>query len=152
MTMTMRTTLLVMVAVEGCHGALSTDGAVVHVYACNDTLALLWNPAVVGGGGGGGGGSGGSPGGGGGGMPVHVANGCPVDVWIHGVGSQGTLQPDNAHLAPGGARDYLAPATWSAARIYAYLQAPDGAGNPQGLNDKVEMNFGVNNGVETINT
>ena len=85
-------------------------------------------------------------------MAVHVTNSCPVDVWVHGVGSEGTLQPDNAHLSPGAARDYDAPATWSAARIYAYLQAPDGAGNPQGQNDKVEMNFGTSNGVETINT
>src|SRR5438067_1313672 len=64
-------------------GANPADGTVVQLYDCNDTNAQLWNPAVIGGGGGGGGGggSGGSPGGGGGGMPVHVANGCPVDVW-----------------------------------------------------------------------
>ena len=131
------------------------DGTVVQLYDCNGTNAQLWNPAVISGGGGGG-----STrrrlaarrGGGGSGMAVHVTNGCPVDVWIHGAGAEGTLQPDNAHLAPGAARDYDAPATWSAARIYAYLQAPDGAGNPQGQNDKVEMNFGYANGVETINT
>ena len=81
-----------------------------------------------------------------------MTNGCPVDVWIHGAGSEGVLQPDNAHLAPGASRDYAAPTTWSAARIYAYLQAPDPSGNPQGQNDKVEMNFGTANGVETINT
>jgi hypothetical protein len=80
-------------------------------------------------------------------MRVHVANGCPVDVWIHGVGQQGTLQPDNVHLSPGAAQDYVAPATWSAARIYAYLQGPQ-----QGQNEKVEMNFGVANGGEVINT
>ena len=85
-------------------------------------------------------------------MAVHVTNSCPVDVWVHGVGSEGALQPDNAHLSPGAARDYNAPATWTAARIYAYLQAPDGSGNPQGQNDKVEMNFFQVNGVETINT
>ena len=138
-------------------GANPADGTVVQLYDCNGTNAQLWNPAVISGGGGGGGGGspggggGGSPGGGGG-MPVHVTNGCPVDVWIHGVGAEGTLQPDNAHLPPGGSRDYAAPTTWSAARIYAYLQAPDGAGNPQGQNDKVEMNFSVANGSEVINT
>jgi hypothetical protein len=127
------------------------DGTVVQLYDCNGSNAQLWNPAVISGGSSGGGGTTGG-GSGGSGMAVHVANGCPVDVWIHGAGAEGTLQPDNAHLAPGGARDYVAPATWSAARIYAYLQAPDGAGNPQGQNDKVEMNFGTSNGVETINT
>ena len=130
-------------------GANPADGTVVQLYDCNGTNAQLWNPAVI------------SGGGGGGGSPaaaaaaacaVHVANNCPVDVWIHGVGAEGTLQPDNAHLTPGASRDYNAPATWSAARIYAYLQAPDGAGNPQGQNDKVEMNFGVANGGEIINT
>ncbi|HEX9105405.1 MAG TPA: RICIN domain-containing protein, partial [Polyangia bacterium] len=126
------------------------DGTVVQLYDCNGTNAQKWNPAVIGGGGGGGGSTGG--GGGGNGMRVHVANGCPVDVWIHGAGAEGTLQPDNAHLGPGGAVDYVAPATWSAARIYAFLSPPDGNGNPQGQNDKVEMNFGVANGVETINT
>ena len=127
-------------------GANPADGTVVQLYDCNGTHAQEWNPAVIGGGGGGGGGSTGG-GGGGNGMRVHVANGCPVDVWIHGAGQQGVLQPDNVHLAPGAAQDYVAPATWTAARIYAYLQGPQ-----QGQNDKVEMNFGTANGVETINT
>jgi hypothetical protein len=129
----------------------------VQLYDCNGTTAQLWTPAVISGGGGGGGGGstgggGGSTGGGGSGFAVHITNSCPVDVWIHGAGGGGVLQPDNAHLGPGASRDYDAPRNWTAARIYAYLQGPDGAGNPQGQNDKIEMNFGYANGVETINT
>jgi len=131
------------------------NGTVVQLYDCNGTNAQLWNPAVIGGGSGSGGGSsGGSTGGGGGGsgMPVQVTNGCPVDLWIHGVGQEATLQPDNAHLAPGASQEYEAPLTWTAARIYAYLQGPDENGNPQGQNDKVEMNFSSSGGVEALNT
>ncbi len=128
------------------------DGTPVQLYDCNGTNAQLWNPAVIGGGGGGGGAPNPPSPPSGSGVAVHVVNGCPVDVWIHGVGTEATLQPDNAELAPGAARDYVAPFTWSAARIYAYLQAPDSNGNPQGQNDKVEMNFGSASGVEWINT
>jgi hypothetical protein len=86
------------------------------------------------------------------GLIVQVTNSCPVDVWIHGVAKEGTLAPDNVHLGPGLTVQYNAPLTWSAGRVYAYLQAPDGSGNPQGQNDKIEMNFGVSNGSESINT
>ena len=82
----------------------------VQLYDCNGTNAQLWNPAVISGGGGGGGGltgggggttgGGGGTTGGGGGMAVHVTNSCPVDVWVHGVGSEGALQPDNATCRP----------------------------------------------------
>jgi hypothetical protein len=126
-------------------GANPADGTVVQLWDCNGTNAQLWNPAVIGGSGGGGGPPPPPPPANG--MRVHVANGCPVDVWIHGTGQQGVLSPDNVHLSPGAAQDYVAPATWSAARIYAYLQGPQ-----QGQNDKVEMNFGVANGGEVINT
>ncbi len=131
------------------------DGTLVQLYDCNGSNAQLWNPAVIGGSTGGGGGTSGGGGGGGTsgtGFSVHVTNGCPVDVWIHGVGQEGTLSPDNAHLSPGATEVYNPPLTWTAARIYAYLQAPDGSGNPQGQNDKVEMNFSNSGGVETLNT
>ena len=86
------------------------------------------------------------------GLLVQVTNSCPVDVWIRGAGKEGLLAPDNVHLVPGASQQYNAPLTWSAARIYAYLQAPDSGGNPQGQNDKIEMNFGNSGGVESINT
>jgi Beta-1,3-glucanase len=86
------------------------------------------------------------------GLLVQVTNSCPVDVWIHGTGQEGTLSPDNVHLVPGASQQYNAPLTWTAARIYAYLEAPDSSGNPQGQNDKVEMNFGTSGGVESMNT
>jgi hypothetical protein len=83
---------------------------------------------------------------------VQVTNSCPVDLWIHGAGQEGVLQPDNAHLVPGATQQYYGPVTWTAARINAFLQAPDGNGNPQGQSDKIEMNFGSSNGSEWINT
>ena len=86
------------------------------------------------------------------GLVVQVTNSCPIDVWIHGVGQEGTLAPDNVHLAPGASQRYNPPLTWTAARIYAYLEAPDSSGTPQGQNDKVEMNFGTTNGSEWTNT
>src|SRR5271156_4718272 len=73
------------------------------------------------------------------GLIVQVTNLCPVDVWIHGTGGGGTLTPDNVQLVPGASQQYNAPLTWAAARVYAYLEAPDGNGNPQGQNDKIEM-------------
>ena len=60
--------------------------------------------------------------------------------------------PDNVQLVPGATQRYNAPLTWTAARVYAYLQGPDGNGNPQGQNDKMEMNFDNSNGVESLNT
>jgi hypothetical protein len=86
------------------------------------------------------------------GLIVQVTNSCPVDLWIHGTGGGGTLMPDNVQLVPGATQQYNAPLTWTAARVYAYLQGPDGNGNPQGQNDKIEMNFGNSNGVESLNT
>jgi hypothetical protein len=83
---------------------------------------------------------------------VQVTNSCPVDVWIRGEGKEGLLQPDNVHLVPGATQQYYGPVTWTAARINAFLQAPDGAGNPQGQSDKIEMNFGSSSGAEWINT
>jgi hypothetical protein len=55
-------------------------------------------------------------------------------------------------LVPGATQQYNAPLTWTAARVYAYLEAPDGNGDPQGQNDKIEMNFGSSGGVESLNT
>jgi hypothetical protein len=81
-----------------------------------------------------------------------VTNGCPLDLWIHATGNEATLQPDNVHLVQGASQTYQAPLTWTAARVYAYLDAPDSSGNPQGVNDKVEMNFYVTNGSEYVNT
>lgn len=86
------------------------------------------------------------------GLIVQVTNSCPVNLWIHGTGGGGTLMPDNVQLVPGATQQYNAPLTWTAARVYAYLQGPDGNGNPQGQNDKVEMNFDNSNGVESLNT
>ena len=129
------------------------NGTLVQLYDCNGTNAQLWNPAVIGGssgsGGGGGGGGGGSTGSS---VLVNVTNSCPVDVWIHATGQEATLAPDNAHLSPGATQSYQAPLTWTAARIYAYLSAPDASGNPQGQNDKVEMTFTNSGGVESLNT
>jgi hypothetical protein len=137
--------------------ASTANGTLIQLYDCNGTNAQLWNPAVISGstGGGSSSGGGGSSSGGtsnGSSLLVKVTNGCPVDVWVHGVGAEATLAPDNAHLSPGATQSYNAPLTWSAARIYAYLQAPDSSGNPQGQNDKVEMNFTNANGVESINS
>ena len=128
------------------------NGTVVQLYDCNGTNAQLWNPAVIGGAR--------APAerglpadsaGGGSSVLLQVTNGCPVDLWIHAVGQEATLSPDNAELAPGASRQYAAPLTWTAARVYAYLQAPAN-GTPQGQNDKVEMNFSTSNGVESTNT
>jgi hypothetical protein len=126
------------------------DGTVVQLYDCNGTNAQLWNPALI---------SGAPPPPppppppvGGSGVRVHVTNHCPVDLWIHGAGTEATLQPDNAHLAPNTSQDYVAPFTWSNARIYGFLSPPDAHGNPQGQNDKIEMNFFNKNGVESLNT
>lgn len=89
---------------------------------------------------------------GGGGPTVVVTNGCPFDVWIHATAMEGTLTPDNAHLVQGASQTYGAPATWTSGRVYAYLDAPDNNGNPQGENDKVEVNFSTSNGSESMNT
>jgi hypothetical protein len=83
----------------------------------------------------------------GGGVSVLVTNGCPVDLWIHGAGQEGTLLPDDVQLAPDASQYYVAPSTWSVARISAYLGGPE-----QGQYDKVEMNFSTSNGVESMNT
>ena len=53
---------------------------------------------------------------------------------------------------PGATQQYNAPLTWTAARIYAYLQAPDAQGDPQGQNDEIEMNFGTSGSGESMNT
>ncbi len=134
-------------------GANPANGTLIQLYDCNGTNAQLWNPAAIGGSSGGGGGT--SSGGGttnGSSVLVQVTNSCPVDVWVHATGQEGTLAPDNAHLTPGASQRYNAPLAWTAARIYAYLQAPDANGNPQGQNDKVEMTFTSSNGVEAMNT
>jgi hypothetical protein len=83
---------------------------------------------------------------------VHVTNNCPVDLWIHAVGAEATLTPDNAHLTKGQTQAYNAPLTWTAARVYAYFAAPDSSGAPQGQNDKIEATFTNTNGSEALNT
>lgn len=89
---------------------------------------------------------------GGPGVEVVVTNGCPFDLWIHATGKEGTLQPDNAHLVQGATQSYQGPVTWTAARVAAYLDAPDSSGNPQGPSDKIEANFYVTNGSQYVNS
>ena len=55
---------------------------------------------------------------------VRVRNLCKFPLWIHGEGSSATLTPDDAQLTSGTSRDYVAPATWSAARVTAYVDGP----------------------------
>ncbi|HEY2903192.1 MAG TPA: hypothetical protein VGL59_21600, partial [Polyangia bacterium] len=68
------------------------------------------------------------------GILIHVANGCPFDLWIHGEGTGAVLMPDAVQLKTGATQDYVAPEAWPSARVTAYLDAPlkDQA-------DKVEM-------------
>jgi hypothetical protein len=83
---------------------------------------------------------------------IRVVNGCPFDLWIHAAGQEATLTPDNAHIASGALADYHAPLTWTAARVTAYLQAPNSSGQPQGEIDKVEATFGTSGSGEQLNT
>jgi hypothetical protein len=68
------------------------------------------------------------------GILVHVLNGCSFDLWLHAEGKEAVLTPDNAHLTPGAAQDYIAPDNWTAARVTAYPSAP-----PTDAIDKVEI-------------
>lgn len=68
------------------------------------------------------------------GILLHVENKCPFELYIRGAGSGVVLQPDGVRLATGGVQDYIAPETWPAARVTAYLSPP-----PAGEIDKVEM-------------
>lgn len=128
------------------------DGANVQIANCNGGNAQLWRPALL---------DGVQPppppppppppGGGWSSLParsdgkwVRVRNSCPFNLWISGVGLQGTLQPDNVMLAPGQSRDYLAPNEWVAARVTAYTDGPR-----QGEIEKAEMTF--TNGVLNYN-
>jgi len=70
------------------------------------------------------------------GILIHVDNECPFDLWIRGTGSGATLQPDNRQLKTGETQDYIAPDTWSAARVTAYKSAP-----PNNEIDKAEITF-----------
>jgi hypothetical protein len=70
------------------------------------------------------------------GMLLHVVNGCAFDLWVHAAGKEAVLAPDNTHLSPGGAQDYIAPDTWTAARVTAYLATP-----PANEIDKAEITF-----------
>jgi hypothetical protein len=92
--------------------------------------------APTGGGAAGGGSSTGPTSGNGTSVLVSVTNKCPINLWISGVGQEATLSPDNVELSPGSTQRYLAPLTWTAARVYAYMGGPG-----QGQNDKVEMTF-----------
>ncbi len=76
------------------------------------------------------------------GILIHVKNGCPFDLWIHGAGQGAVLMPDNARLVSGASQDYVAPDAWPAARVTAYLAAPNAAGQRQNEIDKVEMTLG----------
>jgi len=93
-----------------------------------------------------------------GGILVRVTNNCPIDLWIHSENNPAPpatpviLTPDNLHLAPGASQDYQAPFNWASARVNAFLQAPDGNGNPQGQSDKIEASFYVQNGSEYVNS
>jgi hypothetical protein len=68
------------------------------------------------------------------GILIHIDNECPFDLWIRGTGSGAPLQPDNRQLKTGEAQDYIAPDTWSAARVTAYKSVP-----PNNEIDKVEI-------------
>ncbi|HEX3693889.1 MAG TPA: beta-1,3-glucanase family protein [Polyangia bacterium] len=68
------------------------------------------------------------------GILIHVANGCPFDLWIHGEGTGAVLMPDAVQLKTGATQDYVAPEAWPSARVTAYLDAP-----LKDLADKVEM-------------
>jgi hypothetical protein len=86
------------------------------------------------------------------GLLIRVTNLCPVNLWIQGTAQEGILTPNYAELVPGASQEYWGPQTWTAGRIYAYATPPDSTGNSQGQNDKIEMNFGNTNGVESVNT
>jgi hypothetical protein len=73
------------------------------------------------------------------GILLRVKNNCAADLWIHGAGKQGVLQPDNMRLAPGESRDYVAPDTWSSARVTAFLAGPNATGRLQNEIEKVEL-------------
>ena len=68
------------------------------------------------------------------GILIHIENYCPFDLWIHGAGNGGVLQPDNAQIKVNESRDYTAPDQWSAARVTA-----SSAATPGSELDKVEM-------------
>lgn len=70
---------------------------------------------------------------------VKVTNRCPFNLWIHGAGNGGVLQPDDAILPPNTLRNYSAPGDWSASRVEAYK-----AGPRQDQIEKVEMTFDHN--------
>jgi hypothetical protein len=71
------------------------------------------------------------------GVWVRVRNGCPFPLWIHGAGSSGVLQPDDASLTTGASRDYVAPKEWSAARVTAFVDGPQ-----KGELEKAEITIG----------
>jgi len=71
------------------------------------------------------------------GILIHVANDCPFNLWIRGVGGGGILQPDNAQIGTGESRDYIAPDQWNAARVTAYGSTP-----PANELDKIELTLG----------
>src|SRR5882724_6809194 len=64
------------------------------------------------------------------GILFHVKNNCPFELWMHGGGKEGVLQPDNAPLMTGDTQDYIAPDEWTAARLTAYGSAPNAKGEP----------------------
>ncbi len=72
---------------------------------------------------------------------VRVRNRCPFTVWVHAASApdQGNvvLAPDDQPLATGQSRDYLAPNTWTSARVTAFVDGPRA-----GEQEKVEMTFG----------
>jgi hypothetical protein len=86
------------------------------------------------------------------GLLIRVTNLCPVTLWSQGTAQEGILTPDYAELVPGATQEYWGPQTWTAGRIYAYATPPDATGSSQGQNDKIEMNFGITNGVQSVNT
>jgi len=70
---------------------------------------------------------------------ITVTNLCPFNLWIHGAGSSGVLQPDDQLFTPNTTRNYTAPSEWSAARVEAYKNGPR-----QNQIEKVEMTFNRN--------
>ena len=139
-------------------GAGRADGTNVQLWSCNGSAAQLWHLAAIGGGNapaptpsptpappappapapppapGGGGGAWTDLPPRGDGVWVRVKNACAFPLWIHGEGNSAVLQPDDASLAPGASRDYVAPKEWTAARVTAFTDGPR-----QGEVEKAEM-------------
>lgn len=66
---------------------------------------------------------------------IHVENRCSFPLWIHGVGGNGILMPDNQQLAAGQSQDYTR-GDWPFAYVDAFLDGPG-----QNLIARAEVTF-----------